>query len=191
LREAFGLLREAGYELDGQTLVHESTGAPFTFEFLASTRAQERLMLSFARILEQIGIRVHIRQVDSAQYWSRLKSFDFDMIQWTWGASLSPGNEQLNRWSARSADTPGSLNYAGVKSPAADAMIEALLAAETREDLTAAVRALDRVLLSGDYVVPLFHVPNQWVAYWSHLRMPERTPLFGVDFDTWWAGEGK
>jgi peptide/nickel transport system substrate-binding protein len=113
------------------------------------------------------------------------------MIQWTWGASLSPGNEQLNRWSSRSADAPGSLNYAGVRSRAADAMIEALLAARTYEDLTAAVRALDRVLLSGDYVIPLFHVPRQWAAYWNHLRIPERTPLFGVDFDTWWAGDGK
>jgi peptide/nickel transport system substrate-binding protein len=191
LREAFNLLREAGYALDGQTLVHEKSGAPFTFEFLASTRAQERLMLSFAKILERLGIRVHIRQVDSAQYWSRLKAFDFDMIQWTWSASLSPGNEQLNRWSTRSADAPGSLNYAGVKSPAADAMIEALLSARTREELKAAVRALDRVLLSGDYVIPLFHVPKQWVAYWRHLRMPERTALFGVDFDTWWVAEGK
>jgi peptide/nickel transport system substrate-binding protein len=191
LREAFGLLREAGYELDGQTLVHASTGTPFTFEFLASTRAQERLMLSFAQALERIGIQAHIRQVDSAQYWSRLKTFDFDMIQWTWGASLSPGNEQLNRWSTRSADAPGSLNYAGVKSRAADAMIEALLAAQTYEDLTAAVRALDRVLLSGDYVIPLFHVPRQWAAYWSHLRMPERPPLFGVDFDTWWSLDPK
>jgi peptide/nickel transport system substrate-binding protein len=191
LREAFGLLRDAGYVLEGQTLVHEGTGAPFTFEFLASTRTQERLMLSFAKILERVGIRVHIRQVDSAQYWSRLKTFDFDMIQWTWGASLSPGNEQLNRWSTPSADTPGSLNYAGVKNPAADAMIEALLAAQTREELTASVRALDRVLLSGDYVIPLFHVPKQWVAYWGRLRMPERTALFGVDFDTWWVEERK
>jgi peptide/nickel transport system substrate-binding protein len=191
LRKAFGLLREAGYELEGHTLVHEGTGAAFTFEFLASTRAQERLMLSFAKILERVGIRVHIRQVDSAQYWSRLKTFDFDMIQWTWATSLSPGNEQLNRWSTRSADTPGSLNYAGVRSPAADAIVEALLAAQTREELTASVRALDRVLLSGDYVIPLFHITKQWVAYWSHLRMPERTALFGVDFDTWWVEAGK
>jgi peptide/nickel transport system substrate-binding protein len=191
LREALNLLREGGYALDGQTLVHEETGAPFSFEFLASTRAQERLMLSFAKTLERIGIQGHIRQVDSAQYWGRLKSFDFDMIQWSWPASLSPGNEQLNRWSSRSADTPGSLNYAGVKSAAADAMIEALLAAETREGFTAAVRALDRVLISGDYVIPLFHVPKQWVAYWNHLRMPEHGALFGVDFDTWWVEDRK
>ncbi len=192
LREAYNLLSAAGYELKGRTLVNTKTGAPLAFEFLASTRGQERLMLSYAGMLERLGIVVNIRQVDSAQYWARLKSFDFDMIQWTWGASLSPGNEQINRWSSRAADTEGSLNYAGVKNPAADAMIEALLTARTYEDLTAAVRAFDRVLLSGDYVIPLFHIPKQWIAHWSHLHAPERTALLGTDFDTWWqAGESQ
>ncbi|MCL4766001.1 MAG: extracellular solute-binding protein [Hyphomicrobiaceae bacterium] len=186
LREAYDLLSAAGYELEGTRLVHAVTGAPLAFEFLASTRAQERLMLSYAGMLERLGIAVSIRQVDSAQYWARLKSFDFDMIQWTWGSSLSPGNEQINRWSSRAADTEGSLNYAGVKSPAADAMIGTLLTARTYEELTAAVRAFDRVLLSGDYVIPLFHIPKQWIAHWSHLQPPERPALLGTDFDTWW-----
>ena len=147
-------------------------GAPLTFEFLAQTRQQERLMLSYARTLERLGIALRIRQVDTPQYWSRLKTFDFDMIQWTWSASLSPGNEQINRWSSKAADIEGSLNYPGVKNPAADAMIEALLQATTAEDFTAAVRAFDRVLMSGDYVIPLFHLPKVWVAHWSHLRYP-------------------
>lgn len=192
LRKAYDLLSAAGYELSGRTLVHKETGAPLAFEFLASSRGQERLMLSYATMLERLGITVNIRQVDSAQYWSRLKSFDFDMIQWTWGSSLSPGNEQLNRWSSRAADIEGSLNYPGVKSPAADATIDALLTARTYEELTAAVRAFDRVLLSGDYVIPLFHIPKQWIAHWSHLHAPERTALLGTDFDTWWqAGEAQ
>jgi peptide/nickel transport system substrate-binding protein len=185
-REAHRLLSEAGYTLRGATLVKSDTGAPLAFEFLASSRAQERLMLGYARTLERMGIIVRIRQVDSAQYWLRLKTFDFDMVQWTWGSSLSPGNEQINRWSTKAADTEGTLNYAGVKSRAVDTVIDALLAAREREDFTAAVRALDRVLLSGDYVIPLFHVPRQWVAQWHHLKSPERAPLFGIDFDTWW-----
>ncbi len=190
LREAFQLLQAAGYELRGNRLVHAETGAPLTFEFLASSRSQERIMLSYANMLERLGIKVNIRQVDSAQYWSRLKSFDFDMIQWTWGSSLSPGNEQINRWSSRAADIEGSLNYAGVKSPAADAMINAMLTVHTYEELTAAVRAFDRVLLSGDYVIPLFHIPKQWIAHWSHLQAPERTALLGTSFDLWWqAGD--
>ena len=192
LREAYDLLSAAGYKLEGGRLIHADTRMPLAFEFLASTRAQERVMLSYAKMLERLGIAVSIRQVDSAQYWARLKSFDFDMIQWTWGSSLSPGNEQLNRWSSRAAAIEGSLNYAGVKSPAADAMIDALLTARTYEELTAAVRAFDRVLLSGDYVIPLFHIPKQWIAHWSHVHAPERTALLGTDFDTWWqAGEAQ
>jgi peptide/nickel transport system substrate-binding protein len=185
LREAHRLLTRAGYVMKNGVLVSGS-GRPLAFEFLAATRAQERLMLSFAELLRRIGIAARVRQVDSAQYWTRTKAFDFDMMQWTWGASLSPGNEQINRWSSQAAATGGSLNFAGVENAAADAMIDALLAAETREDFVSAVRALDRVLISGDYVIPLFHVPGQWMAYWRHLRMPERTPLFGTDFDTWW-----
>jgi peptide/nickel transport system substrate-binding protein len=109
------------------------------------------------------------------------------MIQWNWSASLSPGNEQINRWSSKAADIEGSLNYPGVKNPAADAMIEALLQAGTAEDFTSAVRAFDRVLMSGDYVVPLFFLPKVWVAYWSRLRFPEIKPLAGFDLDTWWS----
>jgi peptide/nickel transport system substrate-binding protein len=100
------------------------------------------------------------------------------MLQWTWGASLSPGNEQINRWSSRAADIEGSLNLPGVRSPAADAMIEALLQAQTAEDFT---------VMSGDYVVPLFHLPALWIAHWSHLRFPAVLPLAGFDLETWWS----
>jgi len=185
LQAAHKLLTEAGYELKGGRLV--KGGVPLAFEFLAQTRQQERLILSYARTLERLGIALRIRVVDTPQYWSRLKSFDFDMLQWTWSASLSPGNEQINRWSSKAADVEGSLNYPGVKNRAADAMIEALLGATTAEDFTAAVRAFDRVLMSGDYVVPLFYLPKVWVAHWSHLRFPPTQPLGGFDLDTWWS----
>jgi peptide/nickel transport system substrate-binding protein len=154
---------------------------------LAATRDQERLFLSYARALGKVGIEAAIRQIDSAQYQSRKTSFDFDMIQNSWGASLSPGNEQSFRWSSQAADTEGSFNYAGVRSPAADAMIAALLAAKGREEFVSSVRALDRVLMSGSYVVPLFHLPAQWIAYWAQLRHPEVTPLYGVQIDSWWV----
>ena len=187
LAEATRLLAEAGFALRGGRLVHDRTGRPLAFEFLAASRTQERLLLAYADNLKRLGIGMRIRQVDSAQYWSRVKSFDFDMVQWNWGASLSPGNEQINRWSSAAADIQGTLNFAGVKSPAVDAVIDALLAAEARADFESAVRALDRLLLSGDYVIPLFHAPVQWLAYWNRLGAPARTPLSGVDFDTWWA----
>ena len=185
LQAAFTLLSEAGYRLENNALSKD--GSPLSFEFLAQTRQQERLMLSYARTLERLGIAVRIRQVDTAQYWSRLKSYDFDMIQWAWGASLSPGNEQINRWSSKAAKIEGTLNYPGVENAAVDAMIDALLQAEAAEDFTAAVRALDRALISGDYVIPLFFLPKVWVAYWRHLRQPSVLPLAGVDVDTWWS----
>ena len=185
LRAASQLLAQAGYEPKGGRLV--KGGVPLAFEFLAQTRQQERVMLSYGRTLQRLGIELSIRQVDTAQYWARLKTFDFDMIQWTWGASLSPGNEQINRWSSAAATTEGSLNYPGVMNPAADATIEALLQARLAEDFTAAVRAFDRVLISGDYVIPLYHLPKVWVAHRSRLHYPATLPLGGFDLDTWWS----
>jgi len=184
LKAAHKLLLEAGYEIKGGRMM--KAGRRLSLEFLAQTRAQERLLLSYARTLDKLGIALSVRQVDSAQYNVRLKGFDFDMVQWNWTASLSPGNEQINRWSSKAADIEGSLNLAGVKNPAADAMIEAMLQADTEEDFTAAVRAFDRVLISGDYAIPLFYLPKVWVAYRSHLKFPSTLPLGGFDADTWW-----
>ena len=184
--EALKLLEEAGYVLKDGTLVIAETGEPFTFEILARTRAQERLLLTYARALKQVGIDARIRQVDSAQYQRRKQTFDFDMIPNYWGASLSPGNEQSFRWGTKAAKTEGSLNLPGVENDAVDAMIKAILEAKTREGFVSAVRALDRVLLSGDYVVPLFYLPKQWVAYWKTLKRPSETPLYGYQINAWW-----
>ena len=189
-RKALQLLESTGWELKGGKLVNRSTGAPFQFEILASTKGQERLLLSYARALERIGITARIRQVDSAQYQRRRQTYDFDMIQNFWYASLSPGNEQSFRWSATSADTEGTFNFPGVKSPAVDAMIRAVLAAKDRPEFVSSVRALDRALLSGSYVIPLFHLPKQWVARWRQLHHPEDTALYGFQVSTWWHDDG-
>jgi peptide/nickel transport system substrate-binding protein len=184
--EALALLAEAGYELRDGTLVDKRTGEPLAFEILAATRAEERLLLTYARALKQVGIDARIRQVDSAQYQRRKQIYDFDMIQQDWAVSLSPGNEQSFRWGSEAAVTEGSFNYAGVKSQGVDAMIQAMLEAKDRPDFVDAVRALDRLLLSGDYVIPLFHLPRQWLAYWRDLKRPQRTPLYGYQLDAWW-----
>ena len=184
--EALKLLEDAGYQLKDGKLVNVETGEPFEFEILAATRAQERLLLTYARALKQVGIEARIRQVDSAQYQRRKQTYDFDMIQYYWPVSLSPGNEQSFRWGSAAAKTEGSYNYPGVENQAVDAMIAALLSAGNREDFVSAVRALDRVLLSGDYVVPLCYLPRQWVAYWRTLKRPEETPLYGYQIDAWW-----
>ena len=190
-RKAFELLEQAGFALRAGKLVNQTTNKALSFEILAGASGPERLLANYQSDLEKLGIVARVRIVDSAQYQARLKDYDYDMIQFTWPASLSPGNEQLFRWSSQVADQPGSYNYAGVKNPAADAMIVALLAAETPEAFTSAVRALDRVLRSGAYVIPLFHVPTQWVAYWRRLRHPEKVPVSGFNLDTWWAEDKK
>jgi peptide/nickel transport system substrate-binding protein len=186
LREALGLLGQAGYTVRRQQLV-DTAGKPVSMEMLAVTRAQERLMLSYMRNLRQLGIDARVRMIDSAEYENRKRKFDFDLIQVTWAASLSPGNEQAFRWGSEAAGAEGSYNFPGVRSPAIDAAIGALLAASTRETFVDGARALDRLLISGDYAVPLFHVGRQWVAHWSHLKPSPKTPLFGYDLTAWWV----
>lgn len=186
LRRALHLFKEAGYVLKEGRLRQVATGEPFFFEIVVATREQERIALSFARDLGRAGIAVSIRVVDAVQYDRRRQTYDFDMIQNLWSQSLSPGNEQLFYWGSASADQPGSRNYMGVRSAAVDGMIAALLSAEDRESFVDAVRALDRVLLSGFFVVPLYHVPNQWVARWDRIRHPDTTSLHGYLPETWW-----
>ncbi|SCY81289.1 extracellular solute-binding protein [Microvirga guangxiensis] len=185
-RQALALLSEAGWGLRDNVLRNRKTGEAFRFEMLVNSRYQERLALNYAQALERIGIKAKVRLVDDVQYWRRISRFDYDMILWVWPASASPGNEQRNRWGSEAAKKDGSFNYAGATSPAIDRMIDALLEAKTREDFVSSVRALDRVLLSGFYVVPLFYVGDQWLAYDSRLKHPLKTPLFGSSPDVWW-----
>lgn len=191
LRKAFALFAEAGYALKGTQLVHNASGRPFTFEILSTTRDQERLALAFTRSLKRAGIDALVRSVDATQFERRLLTFDFDMVQYRWEQSLSPGNEQMFYFGSAAADQQGSRNYMGVKSKAADSMIAAMLAATTREDFVAATRALDRVLLSGFYVVPLYFPPKQWIARWTRIKHPSTTSLFGYLPETWWHGDAQ
>jgi peptide/nickel transport system substrate-binding protein len=187
-RAALALLVEAGYRLEGQRLVHTGTRKPLAFEMLANTRGQERLVNAYGRVLDQIGIALQFKLVESSQYEYRLKDSNFDMIQSHWAASLSPGVEQINRFGSASAQRPNTRNYAGVKSAAADAMIRAILEAREREDFTSAVRAYDRVLRSGSFVLPLFHLPKFWVAHSTRLKGPDQAETnSGYNLDTWWA----
>ncbi|HLF22293.1 MAG TPA: extracellular solute-binding protein, partial [Burkholderiales bacterium] len=151
LRRAFDLFAQAGYELKGTQLVHRASGRPFAFDILTTTRDQERLALAFVRNLKRAGIDAQVRNVDATQFERRRIGFDFDMMEYRWEQSLSPGNEQYFYWGSDAADQQGSRNYMGVKSPAVDAMIAAMLSATSREDFVAATRALDRILLAGFY----------------------------------------
>jgi peptide/nickel transport system substrate-binding protein len=186
LRRALDLFTAAGYELRGTELIERRTGRPFTFEIMVASRDDERLALLFAQSLKRAGIAARVRSVDAVQYDGRRLAYDFDMIENRWDQSLSPGNEQAFYWGSAAADAPGTRNYMGVKSPAVDAMIAALLKAESQADFVSAVRALDRVLLSGVYVVPLFHLPAQWIARWATVGRPPATSIYGYLPETWW-----
>ena len=186
LKRALDLFAAAGYELRGTELVERKNGRPLTFEILVTARDEERLALLFSQSLKRAGIAARVRVVDAVQYEGRRLTYDFDMIQNRWDQSLSPGNEQAFYWGSAAAEQPGTRNYMGVKSPAVDAMIAALLKVEDRGDFVAAVRALDRVLISGFYVIPLFYLPAQWVARWTTVARPATTSLYGYLPETWW-----
>ncbi len=186
LRAALKLLSEAGYKQQGGKLV-DSSGEPLSFEILTKSEDEEKLAIAYKRTLDLVGIDASIRAVDDAQYQRRTQDFDYDMIIATLSASLSPGNEQLNRWGSQSRDIPGTFNYAGAADPAIDAAIDSMLQARTTEEFQSSVRALDRLLISGNYVVPLFHLSDQWIAKWNEVGHPEATPIYGNQYTVWWA----
>ena len=173
----------------GPSCATAGPASPFTFEILATTREQERLALAFARDLKRAGIAANLRAVDAVQFDRRKLTYDYDMIENRWDQSLSPGNEQAFYWGSAAADTDGTRNYMGVRSRAIDAVIAALLQARERDEFVSAVRALDRILISGFYVVPLFHLPDQWVARSNAIEHPATTPLFGYLPETWWRAQ--
>ena len=190
LREAANLLKQAGYEVKGGKLV-DARGEPFTLEILISNPAFERVALFYKPSLERLGITVNVRQVDLSQYINRLRARDYDMIITGWGQTLSPGNEQRDFWGSSAADREGSGNYAGIKDPGIDALIEKVIYATSREELVAATRALDRVLLAHDYVVPSWSYPNTRTARWNRFGHPEKLPEYSDGFPTiwWWDAE--
>ena len=186
LRRALALLAQAGYGPSNNALRRKTNGQPFTFEILTTTRDQERIALAYARDLKRAGITPSVRVVDAVQFDQRRLAYDFDMIQNRWDQSLSPGNEQAFYFGSSAADNQGTRNYMGVKSQAVDAMIAAMLETRVRPDFVAAVRALDRVLMSGFYVIPVFNVPAQWLGRWTRVERPKRSALTGNLPETWW-----
>lgn len=189
-KKAHDLLEEAGFRIEnGRALGPD--GKPLSFEIMTRSPDEEKVALAYKRNLARLGITAEIRSADDAQYQQRLQTFDYDMILGALSGSLSPGNEQWRRWGSASRDAQGSFNYAGVADPAVDAMIDAMLDARSRADFVSAVRALDRVLISGDYYIPLYHLPYQWVARWDRIGHPKRTSLYGYQLPTWWRNDGQ
>lgn len=192
LREADRLLREAGWEVKNGRRVN-AKGEPFTIEILSESPTDERYALPYKAVLERLGIATTVRIIDDAQYTNRIRSFDFDMTPTVWAQSPSPGNEQREFWGSQAATREGSRNLAGIADPGVDALVERVIFAKDREELVAATKALDRVLLAHDYVIPHWTYGKQRTARWNRYSHPETMPAYaGAAFPTvWWYDEAK
>ena len=189
LRNAQKLFKEAGWKVkDGK--LKNASGRVFTFEILLVSPSFERVIAPFAKNLKKLGVHVDYRTIDPALYTDRVQNFDFDMIVHVYGQSLSPGNEQKNYWHSSVADEPGSKNLAGIKNSAVDAMVEKIVYATTAEELTAACKALDRILWYGYYIIPNWYLDVHRLAYHNIFSQPATLPLYYNHLQllmTWWA----
>ncbi len=191
LREAVKLLGAAGWQMKNGVMSNDK-GQPFTVEFLLEDQLFERITIPFVQSLERIGIKANVRLVDHAQFKHRTDTFDYDLIVGSYRQSEVPGNEQRDYWTTSAADKNGSGNYMGLKNPAVDAIVEKLISAKGKDELVAATRALDRVLLWHHLVVPHWYAPHERVAYWDMFSEPAILPSRSVGFPTvWWFDEAK
>lgn len=176
LREALRLLREAGWKLVGGTLRHEVSGEAMTVEFLNNDASFDRIVLPYKANLAKLGIRLDIRIVDATQYIERLKRYDFEMITDLYAQSHAPGNELRENFGSVAADRPASRNRIGIKNPAVDALIEEIIYAQDRAHLVAAARALDRVLMWSNTIVPQWYNADNWIVHTKRMGRPARSP---------------
>lgn len=185
LRKAVDLLKEGGYTISDGRMV-DAAGRQLSFEIMTQTPEQEKLAIAWQRSLKLLGVAASIRTVDDSQYQSRTIAFDYDIVIKAFTSSLSPGIEQDGRWGSAARNRQGSENFAGTADPDLDRLIAAILGARSQEDFQSAVRAYDRLLLAGHYVVPLYHIGEQWVARRSHIGRPATVPLYGYQLPAWW-----
>ena len=194
LRKATKLLEDAGWSVQDGSL-RDAQGQDFAFEILLQNGADDTIAMAsiYVEALKRLGINAKVTTVDSAQYKERTTNYDFDMTQYARSLSLSPGNEQMLYWGSAGVTEPGTRNWAGINSPAAEAMIQTMLTSTDREDFVAAVHALDRVLTAGRYVVPIWYSNVSRLAYVKQLHFPASLPIYGdwLGFqpDLWWYQE--
>jgi microcin C transport system substrate-binding protein len=188
LREATRLLEASGFSVRDLGLVDTATGEPLTIEFLVGNPGYERVILFYKESLNRLGIEVTVRMVDDVQYQNRLRHWDFDIVVESWTETLSPGNELRDYWGSRAAVTPGSRNIIGITNKAVDALIQQVVFAKNRDELVAATRALDRVLLWNHYVVPQWTYGKIRTARWDRFGKPELMPSYGLSAfpAIWW-----
>jgi len=191
LRKASQLLQQAGYAIkDGKRV--DQKGEPVTFEFLIDEPTFQPHHMPFIKNLATIGIDATLRVVDPVQYRKRVDEFDFDVTVQRFNFSTTPGDSLRSYFTSQSAKMNGSFNVAGVADPVADALVEKILAAETRGELTVACRALDRVIRAGRYWIPHWYLAAHRVAYWDVFGFPEKKPGFSRGIpETWWYDQDK
>jgi microcin C transport system substrate-binding protein len=191
LRKASELLKEAGWVRDGAVL-HNEAGEPLTVEFLIYATVFERVLSKYVASLKAIGVDASIRLVDSAQFESRMTDFDFDIVGRAWSLTATPIEGVRNFFHSSTADTPGSVNLPGIRSPAIDTLVENVLAAKDSDTHRTALRALDRVLRASYYNVPNWTSPVHRMAFWDMYAWPEVKPAYAFPYEiTWWFDEEK
>jgi peptide/nickel transport system substrate-binding protein len=190
LKRAVDLLKQAGYTIrDGRMI--DRGGRQLSFEIMTQSPDQEKVALAYQRFLTAIGVEAAVRTVDDSSYQQRSQSFDYDMVLKSYSSSLSPGAEQIGRWGSASRDVKGTDSFAGIADPGVDRILAAVVSARGKEDFVTAVRALDRVLMSRYYVIPLYHIAQQWMAHRKNLAHPSVTPLYGYALPAWWDETGR
>lgn len=191
LKQAVRLLNNNGWSIqDG--VMKNSDGIALSFEIMLGSPSFERVMAGYVQNLRKIGVNARYRTIDPALYTERINNFDFDMCVFVFGQSLSPGNEQRNYWHSQAAEQKGTRNIAGVSDPVVDYLVDKIIYADNREELTIACRALDRVLWYGYYVVPNWYLDHHRIAYLNKFGIPDELPLFYDYFSflmTWWSRE--
>ncbi|MCP4982368.1 MAG: ABC transporter substrate-binding protein, partial [Gammaproteobacteria bacterium] len=186
-RKALRLLKQAGWVIQNGKLTNAESGEVFEMEFITRQPGVEKIALTYKKSLERLGIALKVRVIDTAQYQQLVESFEFDTITMVLAQSLSPGNEQYSFWSSAAADEQGSRNYAGIKNPVIDKIIDRIVKAKSRQQQVDASRALDRILLYNHYVIPQYFGDTYRVAYWNKFSRPDIRPKHSLGFDYWWV----
>jgi len=190
-RQAIALLKDAGWVIKDGKLTNQGSGEVFKMEFITRQPSVEKIALTFKKSLERLGIDLKVRVIDTAQYQKLMNTFDFDITTQVIAQSLSPGNEQRNMWTSAAADEPGSRNYAGIKNPVVDELVEHIIKAPTRAAQVAAVKAMDRVLLNEHYIIPQYFLDVHRIAYWNKFSRPDVLPLKSLGLSYWWVDPEK
>ena len=191
LGQAHKLLQKAGFKLvNGQRL--DAEGKPFTVSFMRFAPAFDRILLPIVKNMKALGIDAKIEPVDPAQYELRRKNFDYDMLSMRMRMSGTPGIELFNMFHSRAATANGSFNVAGIVDPTVDSLISTVNNAKSRQELTTAVRALDRVLRAGYYWIPNWYKGAHSIAYWDKFGRPEKKPPYSRGIvGLWWEDKDK